>query len=386
MNVDWKAFRRARLARDVRFDGRFYVGILSTRIYCRPSCPVPTVNDKNVRYFVTAAAAAEAGFRPCLRCRPECSPGTPAWMGTPSTVSRALRLIAESRLEDGGVEALAEHLGVGPRHLRRLFVKHLGATPSTVSQTMRLQFAKKLIDETALPMNQIAIASGFGCVRRFNAMLFKTYRRTPTQIRRLARVAGAQPENEYVFRLRFRPPYHWKGMLNFLAARSTPGVEIVDNGQYRHSISLDGKHGYFEVSLDQQEPALLTRVHFADPRLLFVIIERVRRMFDLNADWDAIVGTLRADPVLCGAVETNPGMRVPGCWDPFELAVRAILGQQISVKGATTLPGRTAKLCGQQRSAVNSVTQLFPTQHALARAPFTSVGVLTHRADSLRAP
>jgi AraC family transcriptional regulator, regulatory protein of adaptative response / DNA-3-methyladenine glycosylase II len=385
MNVDWKAFRRARLARDVRFDGRFYVGILSTRIYCRPSCPVPTVSDKNVRYFATAAAAAEAGFRPCLRCRPECSPGTPAWLGTPSTVSRALRLIAESGLEDGGVEGLAERLGVGARHLRRLFVKHLGATPSTVAQTRRLQFAKKLIDETALPMNQIAIASGFGCVRRFNATLFKTYRRTPTQIRRLAGVADAQPENQYLFRLRFRPPYHWRGMLNFLAARSTPGVEVVENSRYRRSISLDGKHGYFEVSLDEQDPVLVTRLHFADPRLLFVIIERVRRMFDLNADWDAIVGTLRADPVLCGAVETNPGMRIPGCWDPFELAVRAILGQQISVKGATTLAGRIAKLFGQPLSAVNGVTHLFPTPEALARANFTSVGLPKARAESIRA-
>src|SRR5437868_3537655 len=207
MNVDWKAFRRARLARDVRFDGRFYVGILTTKIYCRPSCPVPTVNDKNVRYFATAAAAAEAGFRPCLRCRPECSPGTPAWLGTPSTVSRALRLIAESGLEDGGVEGLAERLGVGSRHLRRLFLQHLGATPLAVAQTRRLHFAKKLIDETTLPMSQVALASGFGCVRRFNVGIRKVYHRTPTQIRSLARQTSIKLENEYFFRLRFRPPY-----------------------------------------------------------------------------------------------------------------------------------------------------------------------------------
>jgi len=174
-------------------------------------------------------------------------------------------------------------------------------------------------------------------------------------------------------------------MLNFLAARSTPGVEVVENSRYRRSISLDGKHGYFEVSLDEQDPVLVTRLHFADPRLLFVIIERVRRMFDLNADWDAIVGTLRADPVLCGAVETNPGMRIPGCWDPFELGVRAILGQQISVKGATTLAGRIAKLFGQPLSAVNGVTHLFPTPEALARANFTSIGLPKARAESIRA-
>src|SRR6266699_5230833 len=161
MNLDWQICSRARLSRDPRFDGKFFIGVIGSRVYCRPICPAPTAKEKNVRYFATAAAAAEAGFRPCLRCRPECSPGTPAWLGTPSTVSRALRLIAESGLEDGGVEGLAERLGVGSRHLRRLFLRHLGATPSTVAQTRRLQFAKKLIDETVLPMNQVAIASGF---------------------------------------------------------------------------------------------------------------------------------------------------------------------------------------------------------------------------------
>src|SRR5689334_23586785 len=199
MKIDWQAFRRARVARDVRFDGKFFVGAHSTRIYCRPSCPAPTAKEKNVRYFPTAAAAAEAGFRPCLRCRPECSPGTPAWTGTQSTVSRALRLIGESGLGDGGVEVLAERLGVGARHLRRLFLRHLGATPRAVAQTRRLHFAKKLIDETTLPMNHVAQAAGFGCVRRFNAAIQATYHRTPTQIRRLVRQTTALPENHYLF-------------------------------------------------------------------------------------------------------------------------------------------------------------------------------------------
>src|SRR5438270_8788893 len=166
MELDWKVCSRARLSRDPRFDGKFFIGVRGSRVYCRPSCPVPTIPEENVRYFPSAAAAAEAGFRPCLRCRPECSPGTPAWLGTSNTVSRALRLIGESGLEDGGVEGLAERLGVGSRHLRRLFLRHLGATPSAVAQTRRLHFAKKLIDETNLSMTQVALASGFGCVRR----------------------------------------------------------------------------------------------------------------------------------------------------------------------------------------------------------------------------
>jgi AraC family transcriptional regulator of adaptative response / DNA-3-methyladenine glycosylase II len=187
MTLDFQVCSRARQSRDPRFDGKFFTGVRSTKIYCRSICPVPTVKEKNVRYFPTAAAAAEAGFRPCLRCRPECSPGTPAWYGSSSTVTRALRLIAESGLEDGGVEALAEQLGVGSRHLRRLFIRHLGAPPKTVAHTRRLHFAKKLIDETALPMGNIAHASGFGCVRRFNAAIRRTYNRTPTQIRRLTK-------------------------------------------------------------------------------------------------------------------------------------------------------------------------------------------------------
>src|SRR5215475_8475518 len=185
MTLDWEACSRARLSRDARFDGKFFIGVRSTKIYCRPVCPVPTVKEANVRYYPSAAAAEEAGFRPCLRCRPECSPGTPAWSGTSNTVSRALRLIDESGLEDGGMEGLAERLGVSSRHLRRLFIRHLGASPSAVAKTRRLHFAKKLIDETRLSMTDVAAASGFGYVRRLNAVIRETYNRTPTQIRRL---------------------------------------------------------------------------------------------------------------------------------------------------------------------------------------------------------
>src|SRR5215472_10478115 len=184
MDLDWRICSRARLSRDPRFDGKFFIGVIGSGVYCRSICPAPTAMEKNVRYYPSAAAAAEAGFRPCLRCRPECSPGTPAWLGTSNTVSRALRLIGESGLEEGGVEGLAERLGVGSRHLRRLFLRHLGATPSAAAQTRRLHFAKNLIDETSLPMAQVALSAGFGCVRRFNAAIQATYRRTPTQIRR----------------------------------------------------------------------------------------------------------------------------------------------------------------------------------------------------------
>lgn len=385
MNLKWQVCSRARLSRDPRFDGKFFIAVLTSRVYCRPICPAPTAKEKNVRYFPTAAAAAAAGFRPCLRCRPECSPGTPAWLGTPNTVSRALRLIGESGLDDGGVEGLAERLGVGSRHLRRLFVRHLGATPSAVAQTRRLHFVKKLIDETVLPMNQLALASGFGSVRRFNAAVRKVYRRTPTQIRRLARQTVVQPENQYQFRLPFRPPYDWHGMLAFLAPRATPGVEVVDCATYRRLISVQGSHGLIEVSLDRGRDALAVRVLFGDPRRLFSITERIRSMFDLNADWAAIAECLRTDPELARQIDAAPGLRVPGCWNGFELATRAILGQQITVKGATTLAGRLVKAFGRPFSGAGGLTHLFPPPEVLADARLTSIGLTTARAETIRA-
>jgi AraC family transcriptional regulator, regulatory protein of adaptative response / DNA-3-methyladenine glycosylase II len=385
MNLDWQICSRARLSRDPRFDGKFFIGVVGSGVYCRSICPAPTAKEKNVRYFPTAAAAVEAGYRPCLRCRPECSPGTPAWLGTSNTVSRALRLIGEDSLENGGIEGLAARLGVGSRHLRRLFLKHLGASPAAVAHTRRLHFAKKLIDETSLPMMQIALASGFGCVRRFNAGIRNVYHRTPTQIRRLARKKEAQPENQYLFRLRFRPPYDWNGMLSFLALRAIPGVEVVEDGSYRRSISLNGVHGCFEVSLDEANHTLLARVEFADPRSLFFITERIRAMFDLNADWAAIAQSLRIDPVLAGQMKAHPGLRVPGCWNGFELAVRAILGQQVSVKGASTLAGRIAKTFGEPFSAKGGITHVFPSGEVLAKANLASIGLPKARAETIRA-
>jgi AraC family transcriptional regulator of adaptative response / DNA-3-methyladenine glycosylase II len=296
-----------------------------------------------------------------------------------------LRLISESGLEEGGVEALAGRVGIGSRHLRRLFLQHLGATPSAVAKTRQMHFAKNLIDETNLRMSDVALASGFGCVRRFNAGILKVYHRTPTQIRRLARQRTLQPENHYLFRLRFRPPYDWQGMLAFLAPRATPGVEEVVSGVYRRTISWDGTDGCFEVSLDEGSNVLVVRLQFGDPRSLFFITERIRAMFDLNADWAAIVQHLRADPVLVTQVDSAPGLRVPGCWNGFELATRAILGQQITVKGATVLAGRLVNNFGKPFTAGDGLTHLFPTPAVLADAKLTRIGLTGARAETIRA-
>ena len=384
MTLDWQTCSRARLSRDTRFDGKFFIAVSTSGVYCRCICPSRTAKESNVRYFPSAAAAAEAGFRPCLRCRPECSPGTPAWQGTPNTVTRALRLLNEQGLADGGIELLAERLGIGARHLRRLFLQHLGASPRAVAQTRRLQFAKKLIDETNLPMSEIAIASGFGCVRRFNASIQSIYHRTPSQIRALARHPELEPENQYLFRLRYRPPYHWQGMLSFLAARATPGVEAAEGDSYRRSVSLNGHEGHFEITHDPEHDALVARVQFEDPAALFHIIERIRAMFDLNADWAAIAGNLQTDALLAPRVRSAPGLRVPGCWDPFELSVRAILGQQISVAAATNIAGQLVRFLGRPLAKPNGLTHLFPTAEALADARRHQMPMPTKRADTIR--
>src|SRR4029079_11777150 len=226
MELDRLACDRARRSRDARFDGRFFIAVTTTGIYCRPICPSPSAKDEHVRYFPTAAAAEAGGFRPCLRCRPEASPGTPAWLGTSGLVSRALRLIGEGALrgtgasgvenDDEGVEQRAGRLGVTGRHLRRLFLQHLGATPLDVALTRRVHFAKKLLDETTLPFGEIAFAAGFGSLRRFNGQIRRTFARTPTELRRLARTHAACEAGCYRFRLAYRPPYDWDGVLAFL--------------------------------------------------------------------------------------------------------------------------------------------------------------------------
>jgi len=391
MELDRTVCDRARRSRDARFDGKFFIAVTSTRIYCRPICPARSPKDENVRYYATAAAAEAAGFRPCLRCRPEASPGTPAWSGTSSVVSRALRLIGEGALDREGVEELADRLGVTARHLRRLFVQHLGATPIEVALTRRVHFAKKLLDETRLPIAQIAFAAGFGSLRRFNGEMKRTFSRTPTALRKLARKRVDSPEC-YRFRLSYRPPYDWDQVIGFLAARATPGVELVEDNRYLRTIAIGGTTGTIAIRPAEQGAALMLDVQFGEPRALLTIVERVRRMFDLGADPSAIAGELSGDPLLRRAAAAHAGIRTPGAWDAFEVTVRAILGQQISVKAATTIAGRIAARWGtpirpadQQASGPAAMlTHLFPTPDQFADAPLEQAGIISSRASTLR--
>ncbi|HEX6732436.1 MAG TPA: AlkA N-terminal domain-containing protein [Pyrinomonadaceae bacterium] len=384
MDLDPRICSQARLSRDPRFDGRLFIGVRSTRVYCRSICPVRKANEKNVRYFPSAAAAAEAGYRPCLRCRPELSPDTPAWSGTSTTVSRALRLISESELEGESVDRLASRLGIGSRQLRRLFVRHLGASPIAVMKTRRLHFAKKLIDETSLPMDQIAIASGFGSVRRFNAAFRKTYKRTPSQLRRREHFSSTESENEYVFRIRFRPPFHWNALLNFFAQRATPCVEAIDMSCYRRTISINGHSGTLCVGFNESDSAVQVGISFPEPRWLFLIVERVRRMFDLAADPSEISAHLTADRLLSSRIKSMPGLRLPGCWDGFELAVRAVLDQQVSVSTANIVAGKLVEVFGTAIKGDGVLTHLFPTPTSLAHADLTRIGLPEERAKTIR--
>jgi len=385
LHLDFDACDRARLARDPRFDGRFFIGVTSTGIYCRPICPAPTAKQKNIKYFPSAAAAAEAGFRPCLRCRPEAAPGTPAWLGTSATVRRALRLIHDGALDTESVEQLATRLGIGPRHLHRLFVQHLGASPLAVAQTRRLHFAKHLIDDTRLAMTDIALASGFGSLRRFNDAFRNTYGRAPRDLRR-GQCGLAEKGDALRLKLAYRPPYDWVAIRDFLGTRAIPGVEQVTDKGYARSVSVAGKAGWIEVGPVPGETALELAVHDLGPESLFGIVSRIRQMFDLTADPADVRVVLKKDPLLVPLLRRRPGLRVPGAWDPFEIAVRAVLGQQVSVAAARTFATRIVAAHGQPLVAVGSgVTHLFPPAEVLAKVDLGDIGLTGARARALKA-
>lgn len=379
MDLDPAACHRILLARDARYDGRFFTGVTSTGIYCRPVCPARPPKLENCRFFAGAAAAQEAGFRPCLRCRPESAPDLGAWRGTSATVSRALALIESGAMEENDVDALAARLGMGERQLRRLFRQHLGASPIAVAQTRRVLLAKQLLHETRLPMTEVALASGFGSVRRFNETFQALYRRPPRELRRLQ---GADQADGAAFSLLlpYRAPFDWDGLLAFFAGRAIPGVEWVEDGRYGRTIALDGATGTIEVGHDPARSAVRATIDFPRPTALPVIIARIRRLFDLAADPSAIGSHLSADPVLAPLVAARPGLRVPGAWDGFELGVRAILGQQISVGAATKLIGRLATRWGTTTDSGRSV---FPSPARLSTADVASLGMPQARGDAV---
>ncbi len=388
MDMDHDACYRALATRDARFDGRLFVAVKTTGIYCRPICPARTPKPQNVIFFASAAGAQAAGFRACLRCRPETAPDLAAWKGTSNTVSRALALIETGALDDADVEGLAGRLGVGERQLRRLFRQHLGASPVAVAQTRRVLLAKQLIHQTRLPMTEVALASGFGSVRRFNETFQRLYDRPPASLRRGEGEAESLAAGGWLtLTLPYRPPYDWDGLLAFLAARAIAGVESVTAAGYARTIALGEESGVLKVEALAGD-RLGVAIRFPRLAALPTIIAKVRRVFDLAADPAAIGEHLGRDPLLAPLVAARPGLRVPGAWDGFELAVRAILGQQITVGAATVLAGRLARDFGEPlpaalAGAVPGLTHVFPSARRLAAADLSALGMPRARIAAL---
>jgi len=391
MTLDPETCYRAFASRDRRFEGRFVTAVVTTGIYCRPGCPARLPRRRNMRFFACAAAAEEAGFRACLRCRPESAPGSPAWSGTSATVNRALRLIEGGALDEAHVELLAERLGITDRHLRRLFAEHLGASPHAVARTRRIHFARRLIDETRLPFGEIALSAGFANVRRFNHAVRATFGRPPRELRRraspgraLARRDPPAVDDGLRLSLRARAPFDGGAVLAFLAARAVPGLESVERGRYHRAI--ESEDGPTVLSVTPILSGIEVSIASPVPRDLIVVASRVARVFDLDADTATILPCLRRDPLLRRALRGRRDVRVPGAWLPFELAVRAILGQQISVKGAATLAGRIVGALGEPlKDSAHGITHAFPTAARLAHADLGAIGLTRARAASLTA-
>lgn len=385
MELDRNVCLRAMRARDARFDGHFFIAVRTTRIYCRPLCPAPAPKRENITFYATAAAAQAAGYRPCLRCRPECSPGVGMWRGTFTTVSRALALIESGALDDADVGALAERLGVGERHLRRLFDQHIGASPIAVAQTRRVLLAKKLVHETTLSMTEIALSSGFGSLRRFNETFRRLFGRPPSSLRRDRKGSG---EPGVRLTLAYRPPYDWAALSQFFAGRAGHGVELADAHRYARTFVIDGAAGHVEVRPDPAHHRFEVTIHTPRVTAIPAVIARVKRLLDLDADPGVISAHLSEDPQLARLVTARPGLRLPGAWDGFEIAVRAILGQQVMVGAATQLAGRLIAAFGQaydEPHRPEGLTHLFPTAERLRDADIASIGMPKARGAAIAA-
>ena len=387
MVEDFEACYRAVRSRDARFDGRFFTAVTSTGIYCRPSCPARTPLPRNVRFFRHAAAAERAGFRACRRCRPEIAPDAPGWDAGADLVSRGLRLIAEGRLDAEGVPGLARRLAVSERHLHRLFVRRLGAAPLRVAQTRRVALARRLIDETALPMSEVAVAAGYSSLRRFNAAVHAAYGATPSELRARSRRVPA-PGGPLELRLPLRAPFAGRELAAFLGARAIPGVEEVVDRCYRRVVSTGAAPSVLELDLAPAPAHVLLRLSVPEPTALVGVVAAARRLLDLDADPAAVDEVLARDPLLEPFVVARPGLRLAGSYDPWETAVRAVLGQQVTVAAARTLAGRlVARLGAPLVEPSGALTHAFPPPERIAAASVEEIGALgmpARRASTLR--
>jgi AraC family transcriptional regulator, regulatory protein of adaptative response / DNA-3-methyladenine glycosylase II len=383
--LDPDACYRAILARDARFDGVFFVGVKTTGIYCRPICPARTPGRDRCLFFGTAAEAERAGFRACFRCRPELAPGLAPVDAVPRVVAEAMRRIEAGALAEGSLESLAGELGVTSRHLRRAMHAALGISPVELAQSRRLAMARQLVADTTLPLAEVAFASGFRSLRRFNAAFRARYDCAPSRLRRARRPAA--PADTLTLTLAYRPPYDWPAMLRFLGARAVPGVELVRGDTYLRTARVGAQCGWLAVTPIPHRAALRAEISLSLSAALMPLRARLRRVFDLDAQPATIAAHLARDPMLAARVKARPGLRVPGAFDGFEAATRAVLGQQVSVAAATTLAGRLASRFGDPIATPHAeLTRLAPTAApiaAAADAAIAAIGVPKSRGRTL---
>ena len=374
MTLDPNICYRALRARDARFDGRFFVAVSSTRIYCRPVCTVKPPKKENCRFYPSHAAAESAGYRPCLRCRPELAPGNASVDATTRLAQAAASLIEDRTLDEEGLDAIATRLGITDRHLRRAFGAEFGVSPVEFAQTQRLLLAKRLLTDTAMPVTEVAFASGFGSLRRFNTLFKQRYRLQPGALRKRMHAQGAEKSDALRFELSYRPPYDWPAVSAFLGMRAIAGVEAVEDGVYRRTVRVmaDGKphSGWIEVAPSPKKPALRVTVSASLAKALPPVLSRVKSLMDLACNPAEVAQALGS------LAKRQPGMRVPGAFDGFEVAVRAIVGQQVSVAAARTVTGRIAEAFGDPVETPFALNRTFPTAERVAQLPYGHIARL----------
>ncbi len=390
MMIDDQAAYHALKSRDSRFDGVFFVGVTSTGIYCRPICPARTPKQGNCKFFASAEAAEKASFRPCLRCRPELAPGNAPVDHAHRIADLIVQRIDEGLSDDGNrMEEIAARFGITSRHLRRIVQAELGVSPIELIQTRRLLLAKQLLTETKLPVIDVAFASGFSSLRRFNDAFSLQYQMPPGRLRKAAaaEIGGIGQGETSTLRLSYRPPYDWQGILEFLRGRAMKDVEFVADGSYSRTVRLGKYTGWIRVTHAAEKRALMVEFTHSLTAVLPALLMRLRHLFDLTARPDLIAEHLMKDPMLRDGVVENPGLRVPGAFDGFEMAIRAILGQQITVKAATTIAGRFSEALGEKiETPFPELTRLSPLAKVVAKASLDDVaklGIVSARSASI---
>ena len=388
--TDHAARYQAVSARDPRFDGVFFTGVTSTGIYCRPICPARTPKAVNCTFYDSAVAAEKAGFRPCLRCRPELAPGSAPVDDARRIAHLIVQRIGEGLVDDNAhIDTIAAQFEISARQLRRIVQKELGVSPIELIQTRRLLLAKQLLTETALPVTEIAYASGFASLRRFNDAFRQHYRMPPTQLRKKAgdERGHLNATDTSVLQMAYRPPYDWDGMLEFLQTRLLQGTEAVAGDTYYRTVRLGECTGWIAVRHAPEKNQLHVEFTHSLAPVLPALLGRLRNLFDLDARPDLIAAHLRRDALLKKAVAKNPGLRVPGAFCGFDLAVRAILGQQVTVKAATTLATRFVTAFGEKiETPVAGLDRLAPLPERVARLTVDSIsklGIVSARSKSI---